>query len=527
LTEVARPAAAETESGFTHDQDQSHEAAPEGRRRPPFEGAALRNGLRLRLARAGALLDHHERLLPWVVAGVLFVVLFSLAMGRYHTLMATYDLGYFRQSAWLIAEGREPFVTVRGLHLLGDHANLAFYPMAWLTAVLPPVPTLLGIQAGALAITVVPLYSFARRVAGLSLPASAALLLAYALYPAMTNVNLFDFHPEAIAVPLLTAATYWSATRRWLPYAVAVGIVLACREDMGLVISALGVLCILEGNRRAGILTIVAGVAWIVIATRFIQPAFAGGEFVQAAVRYPQYGETMAEVLFGMLTHPRQVVSDLVTRENLGVVIALFGPVAFLCLAAPRYLLPGLPLQLLYLVSNVGAAHTIGAQYTVGIIPFVFLATAMVLGRRERKDADMFLPKLILPATLLFFVQLSSASVLHAPWRWATRDDVDKATLAAARLVPRDAPVSTSTGLWPVIADREDLYYFPMPFERYAPSGDPKPLERRRSEVRYIVVDTVGVNQWGPEFQVALDRIVAEQGFTRIFDREGVLVFRR
>lgn len=480
--------------------------------------------MRLRLKQAGASLEEHERFVPWIVAGLLFFVLFSLAMARHYTVLTTYDLGYFRQAAWLISEGREPFVTVRGIHLLGDHANLVLFPMAWLTMVLPPVPTLLGVQAAALAVTVVPLFAFARRVAGLSVLIATGLLAAYSFNPAMTNLNLFDFHPEAVAVPLLTAAGYWSAIRRWVPYAMAVAVVLACREDMGLVIAALGVLCLLQGNRRAGVLTIMAGSGWIVIATCFLLPSFAEGGYFQAS-RYPQYGDSMPEVLVGILTQPGQVVNDLVTRENLGVMLALLGPVAFLCLLAPRYLLPGLPLQFLYLLSNLVSAHTIGAQYTMATIPFVFLATAVALGRHRRPQADHL--KLIGVGTLLVFLQLGAASPLNAPWRWFTRDEADKASLTAARMVPRDAAVATSTAFWPVMADREDLYYFPMPFERYEPLEDPKPLERRRDEVRYIVVDTVRPGQWTPDFQAALDRIVANEGFTRIFDQEGVLVFRR
>ena len=59
--------------------------------------------------------------------------------------------------------------------------------------------------------------------------------------------------------------------------------------------------------------------------------------------------------------------------------IAILAPVLFVPLLAPKYLLPALPIQLLYLVSDRPAAHTIADQYTVAIMGFVFVAAAMAL----------------------------------------------------------------------------------------------------------------------------------------------------
>src|SRR2546423_2339245 len=134
----------------------------------------------------------HDRVVPWAAAAILFVGLAALSLLHHYTILDSYDLGYFPQAAWLITHGKPVFVTSRGLYLLGDHASPIFWPMAWTTFVVPTIPALLGIQAAALALGVVPLYAIARRIAQLPVVAATVVVAAYGLYPALSNVNLSD-----------------------------------------------------------------------------------------------------------------------------------------------------------------------------------------------------------------------------------------------------------------------------------------------------------------------------------------------
>src|SRR5829696_4909056 len=148
-----------------------------------------------------------------------FAPLYAAAWLRARMLAGSYDLGYFRQAAWLITHGRAPFITVRGLNVLGDRFSPVFFPMALLTAPFPDVPALLFVQSAALALGVVPLWFLCRRVAGLGPWPSLGVVVAYALFPALHNANLFDFHPEVATVPALLGAVLFARTGRWWPYA--------------------------------------------------------------------------------------------------------------------------------------------------------------------------------------------------------------------------------------------------------------------------------------------------------------------
>ena len=481
------------------------------RSRPPLQSAPLT--------------ERAERAIPWAWATGLFAALFALALARHHTVLSSYDLAYFTQAGWLINEGREPFVTVRGLHLLADHGSFAFYPMAVLGR---GVVGLLALQSLFLAAGVVPLWHIARRLAGLSVGVSCALLGAYSLYPAMSNVGLFDFHPESLVVPALLAAAYFGLRGgRWVPYAVCVAAVLLCREDVAVTVTFLGVLLVLEGRRRAGVLTSVAAVVWLVLDLAVVLPHYAGGSYVQAN-RFSQYGDgdSLGSAVAYMATHPWDVAVDFASKPNAYVLLGLFLPVLFLPLLSPKHLLPGLPLQLAYLLTNVAAAHTITAQYTVTTIPFVFLATAFALRRFRGRPLHRGLVAVAVAGFLVF----ATASPRNAPWEWFWRDRVDRARLDAARLVPRRAAVSASTRMWPLLAERRALYNWPNPIQFYEPHRDPVPVERRLAELKWVVVDTADDEQWRFEHERARGAFLAPGntlGFVKVFDEAGIQVYRR
>ena len=66
-----------------------------------------------------------ERWFPLALAALLFAVLYGLAMLRQHKPIGGYDIAYFRQAAWLVGHGKPPFVTLRGIHLLGKAPDAA------------------------------------------------------------------------------------------------------------------------------------------------------------------------------------------------------------------------------------------------------------------------------------------------------------------------------------------------------------------------------------------------------------------
>ena len=133
------------------------------------------------------------------------MLIFKAKFARQNDSTGAFDLGIFDNAIYLISQGKTPFVTFRGLHILGDHGAWIFYPMALLYKIHPDIHWLFFIQALSLALGAAPLWCLSR-VSGLTESQSKTLVLSYLLYPAIFNVNLFDFHPEVMAVPAIFGA---------------------------------------------------------------------------------------------------------------------------------------------------------------------------------------------------------------------------------------------------------------------------------------------------------------------------------
>lgn len=354
-----------------------------------------------------------DRLVPWVTFCVTFVVFFAVAMLRYHTVGAGFDIAYFRQATWLISRGEDPFLTVRGVHLLADHTYYLVFPMAFLTRVLPTVPTLLALQSAGLAAAVFPLYAICRRLAGLGTAASGVVIVSYALFPAIQNINAFEFHPETVLAPVgLLGAVLYAFTGRWWPYAGCIALVLLSREDLVVVVAGLSLLLLLERRVRPALVTLGVALAWGLLNMLVIQASFPGAQEVQAGRAQP-YGTSFLSAAAFLATHPRTTLTALATPDDVTVAVALLAPVLFLPLLAPRWLLPGIPLQLFYLVSSVAPAQTIRFQYTLAIDLFIFVATAMALGRSGRVKPDRTVLATLLVATVLLNAHFGTASVFQ------------------------------------------------------------------------------------------------------------------
>ena len=190
--------------------------------------------------------------LPWLVAVVLFLVLAALALAQARSLDGRRRTWRIYTQARLAHRPRatSPSLTIERRPAPARPAGVVPLLPGRLAdpAACPPSRTLLVVQSAALALGVVPLWRIARRVANLRVGAAATLLVAYALYPAVQNLNLADFHPETLALPALLGRRATSGSRHWRsrsPCAACWSSL--CRADLGLVVAGLR-----PAPRRAG-----------------------------------------------------------------------------------------------------------------------------------------------------------------------------------------------------------------------------------------------------------------------------------
>lgn len=456
-----------------------------------------------------------DRVAPWIAAGILFAVLFTVALARVDRVDAGVDLARAAQAAWHVAGLRTPEIT------LGDDVNylalqfpVAFVPVAVVTRVLPAHAVLLAAQSASLALGVVPLWHLARKVANLRVGAAAALVFAYALHPAIAELDLADFHAATMAMAPLLVAAYAAERRQWRRFAVFSAAAAACGSELGLVIAALGLMLVLEGERRIGGFAACAGLAWTVVALFVVQAPLGTG--LVGARAFESYGDTGLEVLIEVLRNPFRPVGDLLAAENVNLVVWVLAPLLFLPILSLRQLLPALPLTALYMIADVPMRGADGGGRVVPLVAFAFVAAPFALARLgrpsiERVLVDRRLLVLLATAAVAALVTTSPFGPYADGWRRdGEREDDLRAAVAA---VPDSVPARVPAELTVELAERRRI-------ELLEP-GESDP-SRLTDGVDVVVLDEAGLEDFDDHELFLLRRRIEDEGFVLI-ERSGVI----
>ena len=313
------------------------------------------------------------------------LILFLCSSARHALFQSSFDLAIFDNAVYLISQGQEPFVTFRGLHILGDHAAWIIYPLALFYKIDPDVHWLFFIQALSLASGALPLW-YLCRVTGLRISQSKTIVLAYLLYPAIFNVNLFDFHPEVIAVPAIFSAILAVKRDRLGWFIAAVVLILGCKAVLALSVIGMGVWLLVSSNKyryQYGIIAIILGCGWLAIATQLIIPAFSGEE-AAAVDRYSYLGDSVLEIAKNLIIKPDLVLGKVFSLDSLGYLILLAIPLWWGL--SPLHLMPlvaAMPIFLINLLSDSSAQRNLVHQYSLPIIPWLFLSVIMAMNSKH------------------------------------------------------------------------------------------------------------------------------------------------
>lgn len=393
---------------------------------------------------------------PYSIPLIIFLsslLLFFCSSWRHALFQSNaFDLGIFDNGIYLISQGEEPFVTFRGIHILGDHAAWILYPISLLYKLYPDVHWLFGIQAIALSLGAIPTKWLGLQ-GGLKPNQANLMAMVYLLYPLIFNVNLFDFHPEVIALPLLLVAIYQARAKRVWWFSMVVVVILGCKAVLSLTVVAMGVWLLLwENRRRCGAIAIILGITWFILATGIIIPHFSGSQ-PEAVTRYGELGNSVTEIAKNLLLKPGLVWGQLITLANLEYLLLLMVPL--LWGLSPRHLTPiigALPILGLNLLSSSLQQKNLTQHYSLPILPFLLVAVISALGTNSTWLRN---PRHIFLWSLVAFLALAKYGYFGS--RYLQHFDTVSATREAIALINSPGSVLTADHIAPHLTHRQIL----------------------------------------------------------------------
>ncbi len=462
------------------------------------------------------------RSLLWIAVAIYAGAFAWLSVLRHRAFnTGRFDLGNMVQAVWSTAHGHPLRITSLGgeqTSRLAAHVDpvlAAFTPLWWLW---PSPDGLLAAQAVAVALGALPVFRLAEQHLD-SDRAALFLALAYLLYPATQWLTLNEFHPIALACPLLLWAIDLLDQDRVASFVPVAILAALTKEDIGLVVAGLGLWYALARRRRVeGLAIAAAGAAWSAFAVWIVIPHFNHGESSFFG-RYDEVGGSPGGIVRTALHDPWRLVQVALDHREAHYVLDLALPLAGVFLAAPSLLIALLPELALNLLSSAAPQSSIHFHYTAAIIPVLVAAT--VLGAARLPARATSVAGVVLLACLLGNWRLGAIPL----WRdipggetlqaYDSRlSEHDRIAGRALRLIPDGAVVSATNSLGAHLSARSRILSFP-----------------------YVEDATwVAADETSPGFAdriaplptaVRLAWLRRNPAWRLVFEQDGVLVFRR
>lgn len=453
-------------------------------------------------------------LTPWIALATVILLIASTA--RHLMLMSTaFDLGIYDQVAYLLSRGKEPISSYLGFHHMGNHTAYSFYWLALPYMLFPSVYWLFAVQAVSLALGALPTWLLARQ-AGLTPALSSAMAAVYLLHPIIFNVNMFDFHPEVMALPVMLLAIWLARGDQKLWFCAAILFVLGCKDALSVTIATMGFwLLVFEKRRFCGTFALICGVVWFFLATQWIIPSLSGSE-AAAVGRYQELGgDSVLEVALNLFLKPGIVLKKIFDPDSIQYLGLLFVP--FLWGLSPRYLVPlisTVPLILLNMLSKNGGQRDLVHQYSLPILPFLLLA---VIDSLAHGQGFLRQRRWIILWALVMFVALAKYGRYHP--EYTKQLDTWQASQEAMALIQKhEGGVITDNWHAAHLSERETIFLL---------RGN-RTFKEDLPKVGYVLINVR--HPWDEDYDQTnrmFERMKKQKDFEITYQRDDVYLFTR
>jgi uncharacterized membrane protein len=429
------------------------------------------------------------------------------------------------QTVWNTAHGNFLQMTSgdgRQISRLAAHFDpilAAFAPLWWIW---PSPELLLAVQAIAVALGALPVFRLASKHLG-SERAGLAFALAYLLYPATEWLTLNEFHPVALACPLLLFAFWYLDEDRVVPFCVLAVLAMTTKEEIGFVVAGLGIWYAVRRGRVAGAAVAAGGTLVSALAIGVVIPHYNDGADSSFYGRYDAIGGSAAGIAKTAVTRPWRLFEQAFQGGDVHYLLHLSLPLALLFAFAPLVLVAALPELALNVLSATPTQTSIHFHYVAGAIPPLVAASvlgAAALGRRYPSRVGTIAAAVVvagvvanwkLGAVPLWGAVPGGEDYQKAAWRSTAHD---RAAEQAVAVVPPHAVVSVTNGLGAHLSARRRLLSWP-----------------KLSDASWVAVDETRssyADRVAPlPAAAALVRLRQNPDWRLVFERDGVLVFRR
>ena len=402
----------------------------------------------------------NKRILSFLISGyILYFSLISLvkfyAFGFYD-----FDLAVHGLTMYNLLHG-SLYNSILGIPFLGNHVHLILFFILPIYSIFQHPLTLLFIQTLFLGLGALPVYLLARKI--LDDDWGLALAAAYLFYPALGYLNLFEFHPTALATFLILFAVYFYELGRFYQFLIFALLAMLCQENIPLAVIMLGFLSIVRRkNLKWIIVPILLGSVYFV--TGLLLMSHFNKDTVQFVSLYQWMGDSPAAIFGKLFSDPLFFIKVLFRSQCLLYLGQIFLPVMFIPLCSPLLLIPALPFFVQHMLSARATDLSIHYHYTAEIIPFIFMSliygVKFIMQQRLVLNQKFFRIAFLCSVLLVNLIFGPHFSAFKSVWAGYESDSLDKYKDLLVQKIPKNAAVVATFEFLPHLTQRQSLYSF-------------------------------------------------------------------
>jgi uncharacterized membrane protein len=408
-------------------------------------------------------------------------------------------------------------------HRLGQHFTPALLLWLPIYALFPSPITLTVLQVTLVTVAGLVLYILARQY--LEPQLSAMISVSFYGANAVIGPTLANFH-DICQIPLFVFSLLLAMEKRWWPlFWILAVLILAVREDAGVVLFGVGFYLILSKRYpKIGLAVCTLSFAYMVALTNLIMPMFSediSQRFMME--RFGQYAEgneaSTLEILWGMISNPWRLVREIFTPffATLKYLLGQWLPLAFVPAVAPAaWIVAGFPLLKLFSAKGLSVL-SITIRYAMTVVPGLFYGAILWWAKRESKieNSPVLSVKfqrfwVVCICLSLFFTFTSNPNRTFyflvpdsvKPWVYVPAHQQWQHISQMRPLlekIPDAASVAATTYIIPHLSSRRAILRFPrMQFR-----NDTKEVEK----VQYIIIDLWRLNRYRVAFKSDRQRL--------------------
>lgn len=440
--------------------------------------------------------DHKRALIAFIPVTILaFLYFLRFAILSVNVLnhfgAPAFDMSVPDQGMWLLSRFHDPFVTIMGRNLFGDHSEfvlLILVPFYW---IYPHGAVLLIAQALVIAAAAIPIYLLARHLLHSNIMATL-LAAVYLLNPALQWGNMEQFHVESFEILFVSIAIYAAVIWRPRLLMVAIVLLLLSNQDAAMYVLPIGIWVAFRRERREGIKIVALSVIAAVLINFLIIPLLLGS-FNFGATKYSgrlPFGGVIGSMK-EIVRYPGQVWAYVTSQGRPWYVWQMFASAGLIFVVTPEIALIAIIALGINVWTSFGYQHEIMYHYSLPIVPVLVCGTIWALSRIPKRRAVWLTGLIVLGALWSCTIWgLAPFSDQQYPSSGLTSYQVAEVQ-DLINDIPSNAVVSAFYDYTTALDDRTQIYMWPNPFSTSLyglpnqPGGVTLPVA---SQVQYILL---------------------------------------